>query len=81
MAGSVHWGYFVWCDCDHYYEPEGTVIFDHEPVVGEVVRLCDGRDYTLKRVSRETMEAWAVCNAPNVAISDSPTETSTEGEK
>lgn len=59
VSGSVHFGYLVWCDCGHYYEPEGTVWFDHEPQIGELVRLGDGRDWTIQRVSHDRLELWS----------------------
>jgi len=51
-------GYLVWVDCDNYYEPEGTVFFDHEPHVGERVKLCDGAEYSINRVNHNSLEAW-----------------------
>lgn len=53
---SIALGYLVWCDCDSYLEPEGTVFFDSPPQVGDKAILCDGKEWTVVRGSNEQME-------------------------
>jgi hypothetical protein len=48
-------GYLVWC-CHDFREPEGTVWFDHEPMIGEKIKLCDGKEWTITKIRQETFE-------------------------
>ena len=55
----IFYGYMVYCSCGHYYEPEGIVLFDHDPKIGDTFRSCDGHEYILTKVNTETLEAWS----------------------
>lgn len=49
-------GYMVWCVCEEYNEPEGTVYFDSPPKIGDTAILCDGKTWKVKREPNEQME-------------------------
>lgn len=53
-------GYLVWCECDDFLEPEGTVFFDSPPKIGDTAVLSDGKTWTVSRESNDRMEITMV---------------------
>jgi hypothetical protein len=55
---NMYFGYLMWCDCEHYYEPEGTIWWDDKPEVGDRWICCSGFTWEIIKVGAE-LEAWS----------------------
>lgn len=57
-AVSVRVGWWCLCNCDTHVEPEGTITFSYSspPKPGDLVRLGDGKDWTVVSVNPEELE-------------------------
>lgn len=53
---SILLGWWVWCCCEHYREPEGVIAFDHDPAIGETVKLSDGKQWRVKSINKPELE-------------------------